>query len=918
MQFLREMSIGRKLTAIIMVTSAVTLLMACVAMGVYDVLSFRRSMTVDLATLAEVVARNSTAALTFQDAKAAEDVLAALKAEPHITAACIYDADGKAFAKYIRDQNSSKSVPTLPQTSGTYFTNGQLAEFRPIRLQGDLIGVVYIESDLGEMYARLQRYAGVIAFVLLVSSLVAFFLASMFQRVISTPIFQLVRTIKKVSSQEDYTLRHLVTSHDEIGVLIDGFNSMLARIELRDAELQRQRNHLEDEVALRTAELLTINTSLVSAKNAAEEANRAKSEFLANMSHEIRTPINGILGMTELALETVLTKDQQDYLRMVKTSGEDLLSVVNDILDFSKVEAGKLELDEIDFDVYNCVGETMKTMALRAHQKDLELAYDAASDIPRRVVGDPGRLRQILVNLVGNAIKFTAAGEVIVEVRNCQAAMGAIELQFSVSDTGIGIAAEKQNLLFKAFSQADSSTTRKYGGTGLGLAISARLVEMMGGKLWVESESGKGSTFRFTAHFKPVTADKEKAAPLIQDHLKEMPVLAVDDNYTNGRILHNMSQAWGMRPAVARSGSEALEMARAANQTGDPFRLVLLDVCMPGMDGFEVAEKFREDPLLRDTPILLLTSAGRPGEAARCLELRISAYLLKPVMKADLLTAILTVLGYQSSLEAAADSPLVTRHSIRESAKKRRVLVAEDNAINQALIMRLLANMGHTPVLAHNGKEAVALATSEQFDLVFMDVQMPEMDGLAATRAIRQEETMNGTHLTIFAMTAHAMKGDRERCLESGMDGYLTKPIRFSDVERTLANLGSEAAMITTTQNIPTPERWNKLEALDRLGGDEELLQELIQIFLEESPKMMSKLQKAVSESDGEAIMQCAHSMKGELSCLGCDNAAKAALELESMGRNKTLGGATEALVNFEREFGAVTLLLKDSAIVHP
>jgi len=922
MQFLRDMSIGRKLTAIIVLTSAVTLLMACVAIGVYDILSFRRNMTIDLATLAEVVARNSTAALTFHDAKAAEDVLAALKAEPHVTAACIYDDEGKSFAKYVRDRASSASVPVSPQATGTHFAHGKLSEFRPIRFQGDIIGVVYIESDLGEMFARLQRYAGVIACVLLISSLVAFLLASKFQQVISTPIFELVRTIKQVSSQKDYSLRHLATSHDvsshdEIGVLIDGFNGMLARIERRDAELQRQRNHLEDEVALRTAELLTINSSLVSAKDSAEDANRAKSEFLANMSHEIRTPINGILGMTELALETVLTKDQEDYLRMAKTSGEDLLSVVNDILDFSKVEAGKLELDEIAFDVYNCVGETMKTMALRAHQKNLELAYDAAPDIPRRVVGDPGRLRQILLNLVGNAIKFTAAGEVIVELRNCPGKIGDIELQFSVSDTGIGIPDGKQNLLFKAFSQADSSTTRKYGGTGLGLAISARLVEMMGGKIWIESESGKGSTFRFTAHFKPAIADKEKAEPLIQDRLKAMPVLVVDDNYTNGRILHDMTQTWGMRPVVAHGGSEALAIARAAHQNGEPFRLVLLDVCMPEMDGFEVAEKFRDDPMLRDATILLLTSAGRPGEAARCLELRISAYLLKPVMKADLLTAILTVLGHQSGLERAADPPLVTRHSIRESAIKRRVLVAEDNAINQALIMRLLANMGHSPVLAQNGKEAVSLASSEVFDLVFMDVQMPEMDGLAATRAIRQRETMDGTHLPIYAMTAHAMKGDRERCLESGMDGYLTKPIRFSDVERTLANLGTEA-VLTTTQNIPTPDRWNKVEALDRLGGDQELLQELIQIFLEESPKLLSKLQKAVSDSDAEAVMQCAHSVKGELSCLGGDDAAKAAQELETMGRNKTLAGSAEALVTFEREFAGVTLLLKDAASVKP
>ncbi|MGH9528563.1 MAG: ATP-binding protein, partial [Terriglobales bacterium] len=503
MQDFRDMSLGRKLTAIIVGISAVTLLMACVAVGLYDILSFRRAKAGDLATLAEVIARNSTAALTFHDAKAAEDVLTALGAEPHITAACIYDADGKPFARYIRDQYSSSAfgsltLPKSPAGSGTYFTHGQLAELHPIRLQGELIGEVYIESDLGEMYSRLEKYCGVSVFVLLISSLVAYVLASYLQQLISIPVLRLVQTIRKVSSEKNYALRVPITTGDEIGLLVSGFNGMLAQIEQRDGELQRQRNNLETEVAARTTELVTINAHLVTAKDVAEEANQAKSEFLANMSHEIRTPINGILGMTELALDTVLTKEQQDYLLMVRTSGESLLSVVNDILDFSKVEAGMLELDNIEFNLYNCVGETMKPLALRAHQKGIELAYDAAPDIPLRVIGDPGRLRQILVNLIGNAIKFTAKGEVLVTVKNRPATNDDTLLQFSVSDTGIGIPQEKHGLLFKAFSQADSSTTRKYGGTGLGLAISSRLVKMMGGELWVESEAEKGSVFHFT------------------------------------------------------------------------------------------------------------------------------------------------------------------------------------------------------------------------------------------------------------------------------------------------------------------------------------------------------------------------------------------------------------------------------------
>jgi len=916
MQFLHHMSLGRKLTAIIMAISGVTLLLACVAMGAYDIVSFRRSMARDLATLAEVIARNSTAALTFHDPKAAQDVLAALGAEPHITAACIYDADGKLFAKYQRDPHSAWPIPASPEAIGTRFSHGHLAEFHPIRLQGDRIGAVCIESDLGEMHARLRHYGGVIGIVLLFSSLIAFVLAAQFQQLISVPVFQLVRTINQVAEEEDYSLRAPVMHRDEIGLVVNGFNGMLAKIQQRDEELQRQRDHLEDEVAIRTAELVTTNVHLITAKDVAEEANRAKSEFLANMSHEIRTPINGILGMTELTLDTVLTKEQQDYLLMVRTSGEALLSVVNDILDFSKVEAGMLDLDEIEFNLYNCVGETMKTLALRAHQKGIELAYDASPDIPWRVIGDPGRLRQILVNLVGNAIKFTAKGEVLVGIENRPGATDEIQLQFSVSDTGIGIPAEKQGLLFKAFSQADSSTTRKYGGTGLGLAISAKLVERMGGKLWVESEAGKGSIFRFTAHFKPGVAEEKKAEPLLRERLKEMPVLIVDDNSTNSRILHDMTQSWGMLPVVAYRGSDALAMAERAQQSGAPFRLILLDVCMPGMDGFEVAEKFRDNPVLRDATILLLTSAGHPGEAARCLELRISAYLLKPVLKADLLTAVLTVLGGKINQAAALSPSLVTRHSLRESPRKRRVLVAEDNAINQALIVRLLIKLGHASVLAKNGKEAVGLASSEKFDLVFMDVQMPEMDGLAATRAIRQKETIDGTHLPIYAMTAHAMKGDRERCMESGMDGYLAKPIRFSDVEQTLAGLDSEATMPDekTNENIPiiAVDTWNRADTIERLGGDEDLLRELVEIFVTESPKLLIKLRDAIAASDAEAVMRGAHSIKGELSCLGAVAAANTAQKLETMGSNKEMAGAPEMFTNLERELKAVKLALVD------
>jgi two-component system sensor histidine kinase/response regulator len=903
MDFLRNMSIGRKLTAIIMTISALTLLLACLVMGIYEVITFRRTMAQELATLADVVAGNSTAALTFRDPQAAQDVLLALRAEPHVTVARIYSQDGKPFATYTRDVNRLHLAPPFPQKYGTYFERDHVAEFRPIALAGDTIGVVYIESDLEEMYARLRRFASVIVLVVVASSVLALLLASRFQKLISQPVLELLQTAKTVSSAKNYALRCPVTSHDEIGSLVAGFNEMLAQIEHRDHELELQRADLQKEVVARTA----MNAQLEAAKEIAEAASQAKGEFLANMSHEIRTPINGIMGMTELALDTELTQEQRDYLLMVKSSGESLLSVINDILDFSKVESGKLDLEKIEFNLYNCVGEVMKALALRAHEKGLELAYDVHPDVTAEVSGDPGRLRQILVNLVGNAIKFTETGEVLVEVENRSSADGLVELHFKVTDTGVGIPADKHDLLFQPFTQADSSTTRKYGGTGLGLAISTRLVSLMDGKIWLESEEGKGSTFHFTAQFGRAAA-KADAPRLLETDLAGVPVLVVDDNETNRRILERMTSGWGMRPSVVESGPAALVAIEAAHRRGQSFRAILVDVCMPGMDGFQLAEKIQHHSILAKATILMLTSAGHPGEAARCRRLGISAYLLKPVLKADLQNAILTVLGRSSG--AAPVIPLVTRHTLREVKRKFHILVAEDNSVNQILIVRVLEKMGHTSVVVGNGKEALARVSSEQFDLVFMDVQMPEMDGLAATAAIRKTEEAKGTHIPIFAMTAHAMKGDRERCLQAGMDGYIAKPVRLSDIEHTLATLAEGKR----TQPIPQPVLWGRQEALERLGGDENLLQDLCHIFLEESPKLLQKLRQALANGEPGEVMRTAHSLKGELLYLGVPEASQAARQLEDMGHEKDLARAGEVLARLEREVAGLHSTLKNSA----